>query len=226
MQSMTLQEALSHERDSLDHARNVDDREMWDPPQGSWVMPEEDPQLTIAELKERTRQVHVDQVRDMVPFWIQGVAAAEKGETHRLEEFLDTLAAQDRWGISGIDDPWGPSIGPWPADHPWGEVVPKVGKVGNEAEPTPWGKASNDPWGWGAGVASTESAHVDNWKGNRQANKPGLKRKGPKGKKGPRDAFAFVEDIAHKQAANAERTRRMHDFYEVFYLLACPITIC
>ena len=211
---MTLQEALSHERDSLDHARNVDDREMWDPPQGSWDPLEEDPQLTTAELKERTRQVHVDQVRDMVPFWIQGVAAAEKGETHRLEEFLDTLAAQDRWGISGIDDPWGPSIGPWPADHPWGEVVPKVGNIRNEPEPTRWGKVSGDPWGWGAGVASTESVHVDNKKGGHQRNKE--EPKGLKGKKGRRDAFTFVEDIARKQAANAERKRKMHDFYEVF----------
>lgn len=213
---MTLQEALSHERDSLDHARNVDDREMWDPPQGSWVMLEEDPQLTTAELKERTRQVHVDQVRDMVPFWIQGVVAAEKGETHRLEEFLDTLAAQDRWGISGIDDPWGPSIGPWPADHPWGEVVPKVWNVRNEPQPSPWGKVSSDPWGCGTGVASTESVHADHKKGNHQRNQERTKGKSLKGKQGRRDAFTFVEDIARKQAANAERKREMHDFYEVF----------
>lgn len=213
---MALQEALSHERDSLDHARNVDDREMWGPPQGSWVMLEEDPQLTMAELKERTRQVHVDQVRDMVPFWIQGVIAAEKGESHKLEEFLDTLAAQDRWGISGIDDPWGPSIGPWPADHPWGEVVPKVWNISNEPQPTSLKKAPSDPWGCGAEVAFTESAHVGHRKGNHQHNKEGTKGKGLKGKKGRRDAFTFVEDIAHKQAANAERKRKMHDFYEVF----------
>ena len=52
-------------------------------------MLEEDPQLTMAELKERMRQVHVDQVRDMVPFWIQGVVAAEKGETHLLMGILE-----------------------------------------------------------------------------------------------------------------------------------------
>lgn len=226
---MSSEAAVAHETKSDDHARNVQDFEMWNPhPQGTWVMPEDDTPLTFEELKTRARQVHVDQVRDMVPFWMQGVRAAEKGEVLRMEDFLEKMAAEDRWGVNGVDDPWGPSIGPWPSDHPWGAAVPPI-----EADPwadiekDPWGKVDQDPWGkmsgWGAEEDSTLSAHVDrsvsHRKGNHQRNKGGAKGKGKKGKVNgktkPRDTFLFVEDIARQQAVDADRKQRMHEFFEV-----------
>lgn len=221
---MDFQDAMAHETDNNDHAQNVQDFEMWNPPaQETWVLPEEDLPLTFDELKARTRQVHVDQVRDMVPFWMKGVEAAEKGEVLRMEDFLEKLAAEDRWGISGVDDPWGPSIGPWPSDHPWGAAVPPV-------QSDPWGHMADDPWGkvsdWAVEEESTLSAHYDRslsyGKGNHRRNQTGPSKNHGKGAKGrgnkkanPQDPFVFVEDIARKHSAGAERKRRMHDFFDV-----------
>lgn len=222
---------MAHEQNSNGHARNVSDFEMWNPePMDSWVMPEDDMPLTLDELKARTRQVHVDQVRDMVPFWMKGVEAAQKGEVLRLEDFLEKLASEDRWGVADVDDPWGPSIGPWPADHPWAAAVP-----GGPADPwgkaadNPWGKVDDDPWGkiadWGMDEDSTLSIHVDrsvsHHKEDRRRIMTGGKGKGRKKqnrdheRRGRPDPHLFVEDIARQQSVNAERKRRMHDFYEV-----------
>jgi len=225
---MSAQAAMAHERTSSGHTRNVSDFEMWNPqPKESWVMPEDDTPLTVDELKARTRQVHVDQVRDMVPFWRKGVEAAEKGEVLRLEDFLEKLAAEDRWGVADVDDPWGPSIGPWPADHPWGAAVAggQADTWGKVAD-SPWGKA--DPWGkvadWAVDDDSTLSMHVDRSVSRHEEhrrNKSGAKGKGKKnrvrdhGKPGRQDPHMFVEDIARQQAVDAERKRRMHDFYEM-----------
>jgi hypothetical protein len=236
---MSAQAAMDHERNSNDHAQNVSDFEVWNPqPHDSWVMPQDDTPLTADELKARTRQVHVDQVRDMVPFWMKGVEAARNGEVLRLEDFLEKLAAQDRWGVAGLDDPWGPSIGPWPADHPWGDIVPgggadPWGKVPDDpwgrVDDDPWGKVDDNPWGkvadWGVDEDSTLSLHMDRTvsdrRENRRWNKSGGQRKGKKnrprgdGKSKLQDPYAFVEDIARQQAADAERKKRMHDFYKM-----------
>ena len=60
---------------------------------GAWGKPiQEDPPTTIEEMKLRESQTHVDLVRDMVPFWIRSVEAAERGEVLRLEEFLEEVA--------------------------------------------------------------------------------------------------------------------------------------
>jgi hypothetical protein len=175
------------------------------------------------ELKARTRQVHVDQVRDMVPFWRKAVEAAEKGEVLRLEDFLEKLASQDRWGIPGLDDPWGPSIGPWPADHPWGAAAVEA------VEADPWGKVDDDPWGkvadWGGDEDSTLSIHADRTVSDRKWNRGWGKNSGKaKGRKNRsrgddkaqhQDPYMFVENIARQQSVNAERKRRMHDFFEM-----------
>jgi len=232
---MSAQAAMAHEQHSNGHARNVSDFEIWNPePNDSWVLPVDDAPLTLDELKARTRQVHVDQVRDMVPFWMKGVEAAEKGEVLRLEDFLEKLASEDRWGVADVDDPWGPSIGPWPADHPWGAAVP-----GGQADPWdkvsdnnhPWGTV-DDPWGkvaeWAGDEDSTLSMHVyrsvSHHKEDRRWNKSahgkgkdlGKRHKGrDHDKHGLQDPHRFVEDIARQQAVDAERKRRMHDFYEM-----------
>lgn len=225
---MSAHAAMAHERDSKGHTRNVSDFEMWNPqPNDAWVMPEDDTPLTFDELKTRTQQIHVDQVRDMVPFWMKGVEAAEKGEVLRMEDFLEKLASEDRWGVSGIDDPWGPSIGPWPTDHPWGTAVPGgQADPWGQADPSGWAKADDNRWGkpddplgkladWAVDEDSTLSM-----RGGRFGSPP---KPGRKAKKGPKprprdqrkDPHTFVEEIAREQAVDAGRRRRMHDFYEV-----------
>jgi len=222
LQPMSAQAAMDHEQTSTDHAQNVADFEMWNPqPHDSWVLPPDDLPLTMDELKARTRQVQVDHVRDMVPFWRKGVEAAEKGEVLRLEVFLDKLASEDRWGIAGIDDPWGPSIGPWPADHPWGAAV-----SGGEADP--WGRVDDDPWGkvadWGGDEDSTLSMHagrtVSDHNGNRRRDRNNGRGKGRNRNRGDdkakhQDPYKFVEDIARQQDVDSERKRRMHDFFKM-----------
>ncbi|KAG6832288.1 hypothetical protein H0H92_003521 [Tricholoma furcatifolium] len=95
---MTLKAAQHHELRNSQHAKNIreaerrkweysgpTDLEKWDAPlrDGSW--------LTKDEMKMRDSQMHVDLVRDMVPFWIRGIEAAERGKVLRLEEFLENL---------------------------------------------------------------------------------------------------------------------------------------
>jgi hypothetical protein len=225
---MSTGAAMAHEQNSDEHVRNVSDFEMWDPqPNDSWVMPDNDTPLTLDQLKSRARQVHVDQVRDMVPFWMKGVEAAQKGEVLRMEDFLEKLASEDRWGVADVDDPWGPSIGPWPADHPWGAAL-----AGAQAEPC--GKVVDNPWGnvadWVADGDSTLSMHavrsVSHHKEDHRRNKIGRRGKDKKHnnrdhqRPDRQDPHMFVEDIARQQAADDERKRRMHDFYEV--CIICP----
>jgi len=87
----------------------------------------------------------------------------------------------------------------------------------------------DDPWGkvtdWGVDEDSTLSMHVDrsvsHHKEDRKRNMTGRKGKGRKKhnrdheRPSRPDPHLFVEDIARQQAVNAERKRRMHDFYEM-----------
>ncbi|KAG6878643.1 hypothetical protein C0993_001166 [Termitomyces sp. T159_Od127] len=101
-----------HERHSEGHGLNVIERErqQWmscEPDPAAWDEPEKNEfELTKEEVRMRESQTHVDLVRDMVPFWIRGVEAAERGEVLRLEEFLETLETSG-WGGCVDDDGWG-----------------------------------------------------------------------------------------------------------------------
>jgi len=79
----------------------------WDDavPEAAWSA-NDDQVLTSAELRVKENQVHVDHVQDMVPFWMRGVEAAERGEVLKLEGFLETLTG----------DPWAKSE--WKQDTP------------------------------------------------------------------------------------------------------------
>ncbi|KZP10537.1 hypothetical protein FIBSPDRAFT_1051268 [Athelia psychrophila] len=146
---MTTSAAMAHERDSSEHAHNASAVEMWNAqPNDAWgAVPEVDRPTTYDELRARTQRSEFDQVRDMVPFWQKGVEAAERGEVLRLEEFLDKLAAEDRWGVADINDPWGPSVGPWPTER-----VP-------EALANAWEEPAADGWGQNGGNAWAEGVH-------------------------------------------------------------------
>ncbi|KAG6841942.1 hypothetical protein C0991_005122 [Blastosporella zonata] len=114
---MTLKAAQHHERHSTEHARNIAEveRRKWiysDPDPSAWEVPlKYEPALSKEEMKMRESQLHVDLVRDMVPFWIRGVEAAERGEVLRLEDFLEKLeTSASEWGGSGGDVGWGEGV--------------------------------------------------------------------------------------------------------------------
>lgn len=88
------------------------ERQQWmlcEPDPAAWDEPQKGAsELTKEEVKIRECQMRVDLVRDMVPFWIRGVEAAERGEVLRLEEFLETLETSG-WGECVGNDGWGKS---------------------------------------------------------------------------------------------------------------------
>ncbi|EDR15747.1 uncharacterized protein LACBIDRAFT_301000 [Laccaria bicolor S238N-H82] len=107
----------------------------------AWGKPiQEDPPVTIEEMKLRESQIHVDLVRDMVPFWIRSVEAAERGEVLRLEEFLEEMAQrQASWSLGDS------------------------GRRCEESSTRGWSNC--DGWGEGPGVAwGGESRKESDWK--------------------------------------------------------------
>lgn len=229
---MNAQTAMDHERNSAEHARNVSDGNMWwnpAPEASAWdAQIVEEPPQTLEEMKMRESRIHVDHVRDMVPFWMKGVEAAERGEVLRMEEFLESIK-EDEWSTGG--DPWGYAYPP----GEWGNVDRWANGVANEGG---WGVGGADQWGgahWGMSAESVSSMHAhrtrtesDRGESRRRRDK----KPNPKGKKSgfrERDAknrhrvedhvdsYTFVEDIARQQAVGAERKQSMHMFFEVNY---------
>jgi len=153
----------------------------------AWGKPiQEDPPATIEEMRMRESQIHVDLVRDMVPFWIRSVKAAERGEVLRLEEFLEEMAQrQASWS---------------------------VGDLGRRCEQSSTrGWSNQDGWdtGEGPGVAwGGESRKGTDW---RRVKKGGGNRR----RERDSDGFQFVEKVANSQAVGKERKQQMHNFFEV-----------
>ncbi|KAG6911541.1 hypothetical protein DXG01_011843 [Tephrocybe rancida] len=175
---MTLKTAQHHERHSAEHLQNVADteRRKWilsEPDPEAWDGPltKGEPELSREEIKMRESRLHVDLVRDMVPFWIRGVEAAERGEVLRLEDFLAKL------------------------------------------------EESTSEWGGGDGNMGWDEQAGDGGWGNQWSNHEIVQeRKGKQGRRrkvGRQDnAYKFVEDVARQEAADEERRRRMHRFFE------------
>ncbi|KAG5647602.1 hypothetical protein DXG03_008955 [Asterophora parasitica] len=209
---MTLRAAQHHERHSTEHARNIleAERRMWTLSSGDpegWAMPsKEDPPLTKEQIRLRESRLHVDMVQDMVPFWIRGMEAAEKGEVLRLEDFLDTLQeASDSWAQS---DGWGlQAAEEW--ENGWGQ---------NTEGPDGWGSANGE--GWSGEMASKRDKSGPNrieaadlgWK--TQRSERGQQRNMQHNRSYSK-AYYFVEDVARQEAADEERRRRMHNFFEM-----------
>jgi hypothetical protein len=212
---MNRRTAIFNEHTSAARAQNVSETEMWwnaEQDTAAWDAPlEGDLPLTSEKMKERESRLHVDHVQDMVPFWIRGVEAAEHGEVLRLEKFLDTLQ-RDSW-IDG--DPWkyAYSAGEW--DH--------HSQLGQRA----WNRCGDVGWGprWHDKATSSmyghrtrTDSHTMEMERRKKNSRKKVKMKSPRatyqsGSGG--DAYAFVEGIARQEAADAERKRRMHMFFEV-----------
>ncbi|KAJ7092590.1 hypothetical protein C8R44DRAFT_646838 [Mycena epipterygia] len=168
-----------------------------------WHAPlEEDPPLTREELQMREHQYHVERVADIVPYWIKCVNAAANGEELRLEPFLNTLQdVSQSWMTS--DNPWAQATG----SRTWGDGG-DAGRWGvhPDAKPMSWSGRDGSKTHTGSLTTSgQETGRVENPL-NRRSRNIGDNHK---------TAYAFVEDVARHEAADAERKRRMHVFFEM-----------
>ena len=221
---MDIRAAKRHESHSTEHARNVAEVEMWWNPPGpdvaAWNTPiREDPPSTIEEMRMRESQTHVDHVRDMVPFWIKGVEAAEKGEVLRLEHYLETLQeASDTWLRSAPEASWMHAK----SGQGWG--LESSGHKNGRGDG--WESVRSDGLeAWGVEARSTTTnglGFVPNALRPRQKapTAGGRKRERIKPQKGEgrgmfNTAFDFVEHVARKQSADEEQKRKMHTFFDV-----------
>ncbi|KAF8898890.1 hypothetical protein BD779DRAFT_1486068 [Infundibulicybe gibba] len=145
---MKAKVAEEHER-SADHMRQVEASTGWGNPTTdteAWTTaPQKPPVLTAEEIKMRDMQIHVDQVRDMVPFWIHGVQAAEHGELPKLEAFLEQLSG-DPWEqcwepppagppLSETHNGWGAANWSVPSNQGWGDADENRGWISSEEKP-------------------------------------------------------------------------------------------
>ncbi|KAG1749853.1 uncharacterized protein EDB91DRAFT_1046290 [Suillus paluster] len=194
----TMQAAIRHEKTFPEHAQHVSEAEWWKPKDdGAWGTPELPP-LTSEGLRTWEMQTHVDHVFDLVPFWIRGVDAAERGEVLKLEEFLQMMEADGGWRTS--DEVWG-MLGAWRKPNlagendGWGCIdeasVPKADGTDSTSDDQDKG------WGvieeWAVPSNSSSSLHRKDFV----------------------DTHPFVDDIALQQAADEKRRRRMHHFFEM-----------
>jgi hypothetical protein len=224
---MSTHAAQHHERHSAEHAkraRNTAELEMWwNPPAqdaAAWTVPiVEEPPLTTEEMKTRESRMRVDQVQDMIPFWIRGVEAAAKGEVLRLEHFLETLQeASDAWLNSTSDPPW---VHP-DSEQGWGKEWGKLDDGWNDAwvnSADKWA-ARSTPSTNGSSVGSDSRVRRGQQiplKGGSQSREMGSQ--GNRSSSRKRDSFAnpfdFVEHVARQQSADEERKQRMHTFFDV-----------
>ncbi|GLB36015.1 hypothetical protein LshimejAT787_0303030 [Lyophyllum shimeji] len=221
---MTQRAAQNHERCSSEHRQNVAEaeRRTWaNSPPGpeAWTIPvKHDPPLTAEEVKLRESRRRVDLVQDLVPFWIRGVEAAEKGEVLRLEQFLETLQdVSDSWLGRG---PGTEDSTPW-----WGKAWTARG---NDVADDERAAVNDDGWDIGDGLARRKETSGQKRKhqalrttqqngGGSPSPARGHRRNTNRGQRNHSNlnAYEFVEDVARQEAADEERKRRMHHFFDM-----------
>jgi hypothetical protein len=211
-----------HERHSADNSRNVAELEIWwnspAPDAAAWNVPIAELPLTIEEIKSRESRMHVDHVQDMVPFWIRGVEAAERGEVLRLEHFLETLQeASDAWLHSTSETPWMHEA----PEQSWGQWSKGWGRADG------WDtnvQVAHDGWGTrltssadGSRIRSQSASEVRRrrQKGGCRRVESGKNRSVNRQQESFSNAFDFVEHIARQRSADEEQKRRMHTFFYV-----------
>ncbi|KAJ3928313.1 MAG: hypothetical protein NXY57DRAFT_1041731 [Lentinula lateritia] len=235
---MSYQVARQHERNSAEHASRVKQRleqhppqehaqsSAWDQPSminpwettgpsaDAWLVPATDHHhefttMTKEQLRSKEHQYFADQVDDMIPFWIRGIEAAERGEVLRLEEFLDSLeneADLETW----------PPRGP----NPWTHRDRHSNYGGRAWEQTDWDvhNDNNDITKWIAedSVSSAESggrvigrSHSSNHRVIHSKSKSQLFESVQDGAK------SLVEVVARQNSADENRKREMYSFIEL-----------
>ena len=197
---------VSTAKHDREHA-TLDTKFCWQPTTDAdaWAAePPQDRPLTLEEVRRREHWQHVDSVWDMVPFWRRGIEAAERGEALRMEDFLESVN-QNPWDNTSKE--WGYAY----SQNGWGSRRPDSGGSWRIGSDNSWGKAfaTSMP---AQGTASGSHGRLAGQKGHGNKRKAG-KRKTGRSVHG--DTYAFVETVARYQAADPERKRRMHVFFEV-----------
>ncbi|KAG2159709.1 uncharacterized protein EDB93DRAFT_1237007 [Suillus bovinus] len=198
-----MEAAVRHEKASREHAQHVSEVEWWQPRDDDAWGRLEQPPLTSDGLRIWEMQTHVDHVFDLVPFWIRGVHAAERGEVLRMEEFLQMMEQDGGWqtsdeirGILGAlrkpngeeaSDGWGHQNKGWGVTEEWA-VPPKV--VISDNQDKGWGVTEE----WALPPTNSSSSHQRRDFGG---------------------THPFVDDIALQEAADEDRRRRMQRFFEM-----------
>lgn len=195
----TMKAALRHENTSPEHAQHISEIAWWKPQDdGAWATPEQPP-LTSEGLRTWEMQTHVDHVFDLVPFWMRGVDAAERGEVLRLEEFLQKMEADGGWctadEVLGVLGAWRKPDNGGGSDW-WGRKddasVAKIDRtdVTSGDQDKGWGIMEE----WAVLATNSSSSHP---RQNISGTHP------------------FVDDIALQEAADENRRQRMHRFFEM-----------
>ena len=206
-----------------------------------WLAPSKPPENPVA-FKAWEQQGKVDRLRDLIPFWRDGVSAAEKGrEVAKMEDFLHRLDEEERngiwqtknngWGKDLGEDVWGPANrrpdarGSRPSDNgaAWDPAGPGGWNTGRR-----WGSDSGHGWeppaaeqGWSgvqdnAGWGVAAGGAVPRSEGISPRSEDTSASAAAAWHEGePGDSWTFVEEIARQEAASHERRRDMHEFYAV-----------
>lgn len=183
---MSSSVALKHEQSSS-HKQRVYDLDTWNPQPDvdAWVHGADYDDLFDERITERMR--HVDNLKDLIPFWQQQVEAASKGVELRFEEFLEM---HDR-KITG--DEWDVQIPSWAMDTVGEERSSVTGQaemsenmIRREDVGSPMYVDSE-----GGSLASVWDEDISD-----------------------RDAYIFVEEVARMCSISGNKKRHMYAFYK------------
>jgi len=154
--------------------------------------------MTKQTLLRKENQYFADHVTDMVPFWIRGIEAAERGEVLSLEEFLNSLESET-WPPHGHDI--------------WGHLD-RQSNYGGRAN-NPWEPAwDNDAKKWGAQSVSSASVESGGRTGRSDVMRT-LSHPLPSKSPSMRDPDSLVEVVARQKAVDNDRKQEMYTFLEL-----------
>ncbi|KAI3621815.1 hypothetical protein WG66_015171 [Moniliophthora roreri] len=215
---MNTDQALFHETTSQ-HAHNLevlqDQSAWWNPLQTSWESwnhpIEQDLPLTKDAMKDREHRYFADQVDDLVPFWIRGVEAAERGgQVSKLSDFLESL--EDRYNTN--TNVWPPRV-----HNPWRNPDAHSFIGGRDHDWEQKSAGHNDGWGLVHVNWDSQAKSLSSWDSNEQniynVSENRTTRRSEPREGGSGDLYNFVEEIAVQEAADEQRKRQMHSFFEV-----------
>lgn len=130
------------------------------------------PKSHFGDSKAWEEQGWVDGLDKFIPFWLDNICAAERGEEmKKYADFLDSLyGEEDGWETGQDANPWGvPDYGAWSSEQDnadgWGHAAGGWGQVDESG----WGQVNVSGWGeagkaGGDGVETTENASPnDGW---------------------------------------------------------------
>ncbi|KAK0198256.1 hypothetical protein F5146DRAFT_1131260 [Armillaria mellea] len=190
---MSIKAALAHEKNAFHNQNVVNAESWWGPPiVDSWdfELPKQE-EMTKDEARDLEHRYSVDHVGEYIPYWIRGVEAAERGEVLKLEDYLNSL------DHDGPKDPWGT----------W--------NITNQVKADSRGGDRSSEWIHDDPSDDLGSVPASQGKAGKSPRNSGRNRRQDLGDRFTGSSYAFVEDIARQEEANAERREQMHDFFEM-----------